>query len=69
MTIEPADDKEIADTIAVMGGEDLEMWVAALADAELLAPEVTGCGIYLYWQCVNPGPFTEMALSAKQRMT
>lgn len=41
VTIEPADDKEIADTIAVMGGEDLEMWVDALADAELLAPEVT----------------------------
>ncbi|MDE0089398.1 MAG: trans-2-enoyl-CoA reductase family protein [Candidatus Poribacteria bacterium] len=41
VTIEPADDKEIADTIAVMGGEDLEMWVDALADAELLAPEMT----------------------------
>ncbi len=41
VTIEPADDKEITDTIAVMGGEDLEMWVTALADAELLAPEVT----------------------------
>jgi len=41
VTIEPATDKEIADTIAVMGGEDLEMWVDALADAELLAPKVT----------------------------
>ncbi|MDE0635750.1 MAG: trans-2-enoyl-CoA reductase family protein [Candidatus Poribacteria bacterium] len=41
VTIEPANDKEIADTIAVMGGEDLEMWVKALADAELLAPEMT----------------------------
>lgn len=41
VTIEPANDKEIADTIAVMGGEDLKMWVEALADAELLAPEVT----------------------------
>ena len=41
VTIEPANDKEIADTIAVMGGEDLEMWVSALEDAELLAPEVT----------------------------
>ena len=41
VTIEPATDKEIADTIAVMGGEDLEMWVDALADAELLASEVT----------------------------
>ena len=41
VTIEPASEHEITDTIAVMGGEDLEMWVDALADAELLAPEVT----------------------------
>ena len=41
VTIEPANDREISDTIAVMGGEDLEMWVETLADAELLAPEVT----------------------------
>ena len=41
VTIDPASDQEIADTIAVMGGEDLDMWVDALTDAELLAPEVT----------------------------
>ena len=41
VTIDPANEQEIADTIAVMGGEDLEMWIDALADAELLAPEVT----------------------------
>ena len=41
VTIEPANEQEITDTIAVMGGEDLEMWVDALADAELLASEVT----------------------------
>ncbi len=41
VTIEPASDQEIKDTIAVMGGEDLEMWVDALTEAELLAPEVT----------------------------
>lgn len=41
VTIDPASEQEIADTIAVMGGEDLEMWVDALADAELLASEVT----------------------------
>ncbi len=41
VTIEPASEHEITDTIAVMGGEDLEMWVDALADAELIAPEVT----------------------------
>ncbi len=41
VTIEPATEQEITDTIAVMGGEDLEMWIDVLADAELLAPEVT----------------------------
>ena len=41
VTIDPANDQEIADTIAVMGGEDLEIWIDALTDADLLAPEVT----------------------------
>ena len=38
VTIEPANDQEIADTIAVMGGEDWEMWMNALSEAKLLAP-------------------------------
>jgi enoyl-[acyl-carrier protein] reductase/trans-2-enoyl-CoA reductase (NAD+) len=38
VTIEPANDAEIADTVAVMGGEDWEMWMNALAEAKLLAP-------------------------------
>lgn len=38
VTIESANEQEIADTIAVMGGEDWEMWMNALADAKLLAP-------------------------------
>jgi enoyl-[acyl-carrier protein] reductase / trans-2-enoyl-CoA reductase (NAD+) len=38
VTIEPANEAEIADTIAVMGGEDWEMWMNALSEANLLAP-------------------------------
>jgi enoyl-[acyl-carrier protein] reductase / trans-2-enoyl-CoA reductase (NAD+) len=38
VSIEPANAQEIADTVAVMGGEDWEMWINALADAGLLAP-------------------------------
>lgn len=38
VTIAPATDKEIADTIAVMGGEDWRMWIEALAAEALLAP-------------------------------
>lgn len=38
VTIEPASEQEIADTVTVMGGEDWEMWMGSLADAKLLAP-------------------------------
>ncbi|MES2570616.1 MAG: enoyl-ACP reductase FabV [Verrucomicrobiota bacterium] len=38
ITIPPATEQEIADTVAVMGGEDWEMWIDALADAGVLAP-------------------------------
>lgn len=37
-TIEPATDEEIAATVAVMGGADLERWTGALLEAGLLAP-------------------------------
>ena len=41
VTIQPADEAGIADTLAVMGGEDWEMWIQALLDAKLLAPGAT----------------------------
>ena len=41
ITIEPANPAEIADTAAVMGGEDWEMWINALDEAKLLAPGAT----------------------------
>ena len=60
VTIEPANAQEISDTIAVMGGEDLEMWISALADAELLAAEVkvvayTYIGSALTWPIYRDG--------------
>src|SRR5699024_3894346 len=36
--VEPASEQEIADTTAVMGGEDWELWMSALAQAGVLAP-------------------------------
>ncbi len=39
ITIEPATEQEVAETINVMGGEDWVMWMDALADAGALAPE------------------------------
>ena len=38
VTIEPATEAEIADTVAVMGGEDWDYWMQALAGAGVLAP-------------------------------
>lgn len=38
ITIDPASEQEIADTTAVMGGEDWELWMSALKEANLLAP-------------------------------
>lgn len=36
-TVEPANEQEIADTVKVMGGQDWELWMNALADAGVLA--------------------------------
>lgn len=41
VSIEPATEQEIADTVAVMGGEDWEMWIQALLEAGALAPGAT----------------------------
>lgn len=40
VSLEPANDQEVSDTVKVMGGEDWELWIAALKDRGLLAP---GC--------------------------
>lgn len=36
-SIEPASEDEIANTVKVMGGEDWELWIKALKDADVLA--------------------------------
>jgi len=41
ITIEPANETEIADTAAVMGGEDWELWIEALLSQGLLAQGAT----------------------------
>lgn len=40
ITLPPANEKEIADTVAVMGGEDWRIWIDALANEGLLAPGI-----------------------------
>ena len=73
VTIEPANDQEIADTIAVMGGEDLEMWVETLADASLLASEVrvvayTYIGSPLTWSIYRDGTIGKAKDDLKKRV-
>jgi enoyl-[acyl-carrier protein] reductase/trans-2-enoyl-CoA reductase (NAD+) len=41
ITIEPASEDEIAQTVKVMGGEDWEMWIDALSEAGVLADGAT----------------------------
>ena len=41
VTLEEATEQEITDTVAVMGGEDLEFWVDALLAEDLLAQDAT----------------------------
>jgi enoyl-[acyl-carrier protein] reductase / trans-2-enoyl-CoA reductase (NAD+) len=55
VTIQPADEAAIADTVAVMGGEDWEMWIQALLDAKLLAPQATAIS-YSYIGPVHTWP-------------
>lgn len=44
-SVEPATEQEIADTVTVMGGQDWELWINALADAGVLAE---GCKTVAY---------------------
>ncbi|MGW3074649.1 enoyl-[acyl-carrier-protein] reductase FabV [Kitasatospora sp. NPDC001132] len=41
VALAPADDAERAATVKVMGGEDWQLWVRALAEADLLGPDFT----------------------------
>ncbi|MBX2808649.1 MAG: trans-2-enoyl-CoA reductase family protein [Cellvibrionaceae bacterium] len=40
LTVQPATDEDIANTVKVMGGEDWELWLQALQQADLLAEGV-----------------------------
>ncbi|MGA0586016.1 enoyl-ACP reductase FabV [Dyella sp. KRB-257] len=41
VTVEPATEQEIEDTVAVMGGEDWALWIEALTSAGVLARDAT----------------------------
>jgi enoyl-[acyl-carrier protein] reductase/trans-2-enoyl-CoA reductase (NAD+) len=39
VSVEPATEQEIKDTVTVMGGEDWQLWIDALSEAGVLAPQ------------------------------
>ena len=41
VTIEPATEEEVKNTVEVMGGDDWELWMNELAEGGVLAPDVT----------------------------
>ncbi len=60
VTIAPASEAEVRETVAVMGGEDWEMWIDALASAGLIAPACrsvayTYIGPQLTWPIYRDG--------------
>jgi enoyl-[acyl-carrier protein] reductase/trans-2-enoyl-CoA reductase (NAD+) len=62
ITIEPATEQEIADTVAVMGGEDWRMWIESLEAANVIAPGFTTVaysyiGPDLTWAIYRNGTF------------
>lgn len=60
ITVEPASEEEAAATVKVMGGEDWELWIAALSEAGLLADgfqslNYTYLGSALTWPIYHKG--------------
>ena len=60
VTLEPATEKEITDTIKVMGGEDWELWIKALMEAKVLSrgcitTNYTYLGSEVTWPIYNQG--------------
>jgi enoyl-[acyl-carrier protein] reductase / trans-2-enoyl-CoA reductase (NAD+) len=55
VTLEVASPEEVADTVAVMGGQDWELWIDALQQANLLAPgAITMAYSYIGPQVTQP---------------
>ena len=71
ITIESANDDEINQTVKVMGGEDWELWIDALREANVLAPSVTTMaysyiGPELTWSVYNDGTIGRAKIHLEQ---
>ena len=72
MSVEAASDEEIANTVAVMGGEDWQMWIEALQNAGVLAPGAkttayTYLGAELTWDIYWNGTIGEAKKDLDQK--
>jgi len=72
MSVEAASDEEIANTVAVMGGEDWQMWIEALKNAGVLAPGAkttayTYLGAELTWDIYWNGTIGEAKKDLDQK--
>lgn len=69
VTIEPASQQEIADTVKVMGGEDWKDWICALSDADVLAENaVTMAYTYIGPELTHPMYFNGSIGAAKDHL-
>lgn len=65
--LEPATEKEIADTVAVMGGEDWQMWVDALLQAGVLAEGATTTAFTYIGDEITHGVYWDGTIGAAKK--
>ena len=69
VTIEPATQEEIDDTVKVMGGEDWKDWLCALSDAGVLADDaVTMAYTYIGPELTHPMYYNGSIGAAKDHL-
>ena len=69
VTLQPASEEEIADTVAVMGGDDWRRWMELLLEEKLLAEGRAHACVFLHRARNSPGRFTAMARSGRRKKT
>jgi len=65
--LEPATQQEIDDTVAVMGGEDWQMWIDALDEAGVLAPGVKTASFTYLGEKVTQGIYWHGTIGAAKQ--
>ncbi len=69
ITLEPATEEEIENTITVMGGEDWSLWLKALEEADLLAEGVTTLAYSYIGPEITEAIYRKGTIGTKPKMT